>query len=424
MCYGSGCCSTIEGLIETDLVMRNRLKILVLAQYFSPDMGGGSTRASIVVNGLLSKGCDVTVVAAFPHYPHGNVPAQYKGKAIVSERFGGAKVFRVWVPALAHSSPLNRIVLYFCFVVSSLFALPFVGKADVVWAANPNLFCFFSALVYGLAKRKPIVRNVDDLWPEVFYEMGIVRSRLMRMLLDFLAKLSYIVPAAITPISVGYKRRIVEKYGVSAEKVHVIEVGVDSVESLVSDGKEKSHFVVMYSGVLGVGYDFETVLKAAGFLSEYGDIVFLIRGIGELAPKLERLIIELDLRNVVLDTNFLSKAKLSALLRSADAFLLPMSSASFVDEGLPTKVFEYQAYGKPIICVSGGEPARYVEATRSGLVVKPRDVYGFVEAVVRFYNDTKYAAELGWNGWRHVSENLTAEKIGERMHKVFISTKK
>jgi len=361
------------------------------------------------------------VIAAFPHYPHGKVPVKYKGKPIFLEQAYGAKLLRVWIPSLPHSSVVNRVVLHACFIISSLFALPFVGDFDVVWAANPNLFSFFSALVYGLAKRKPVVRNVDDLWPEVFYEMGIVRSKLMRMLLDFLAKLSYVVPAAITPLSVGYKRRIVKKYGVSAEKVHVVEVGVDSVESLVSDISDKSQFVVMYSGVLGVGYDFETVLKAAGSLSEYEDIVFLIRGMGELAPKLERLIKELNLRNVVLNTNFLPKKKLSALLRSADAFLLPMASASFVDEGLPTKVFEYQAYGKPIVCCSGGEPARYVEATRSGLVVKPGDAYGFAEAVVRLYKDRKFASELGWNGWRHVSTNSTAEKIGERMYEVLAS---
>jgi len=401
--------------------MRDCLKVLVLAQYFPPDMGGASTRASNVVKGLLSKGCEVKVVAAFPHYPHGKVPRKYRRKAIVCEKVGDVKVLRVWIPALPHSSIVNRVVLHFCFVISSLFALPFVGGFDVVWAANPNLFCFFSALVYGLVKRKPIVRNVDDLWPEVFYEMGIVRSKLMRMLLDFLAKLSYIMPAAITPISAGYKRRIVEKYGVSAEKVHVVEVGVDSVESLVSRNSDRSRFVVMYSGVLGIGYDFETVLKAAGFLSEYEDIVFLIRGIGELAPKLERSIKKLDLMNVVLDTNFLPKEKLSALLRSADALVLPMASASFVDEGLPTKVFEYQAYGKPIICVSGGEPASYVEATGSGLVVKPGDAHGFAEAVARLYKDRKFASELGWNGWRHVSTNLTAEKIGERMYQVLAS---
>jgi len=39
------------------------MKVLVVAQYFPPDMGGASTRASNVVKGLLSKGCEVTVVA-------------------------------------------------------------------------------------------------------------------------------------------------------------------------------------------------------------------------------------------------------------------------------------------------------------------------------------------------------------------------
>jgi len=245
----------------------------------------------------------------------------------------------------------------------------------------------------------------------------------MRMLLDFLAKLSYILPAAITPISAGYKRRIVEKYGVRADRIHVVEVGVDSVESLVSGGKEKkTRFVVMYSGVLGVGYDLETVLKAAGFLSEYEDIIFLIRGIGELAPKLEQLIKELNLRNVVLDTNFLPKKKLSTLLRSADAFLLPMSSESFVDEGLPTKIFEYQAYGKPIICCSEGEPARYIKSVNSGIVVKQNNPEAVANAVLRLYQNRELAHRLGWNGWKYVSKNLTCRQIGERMFKIFLQT--
>ena len=145
----------------------------MIAQYFPPDMGGGSTRASNVVKGLLNKGCDTTVVAAFPHYPHGKIPREYKHKAMVSERFGGARVFRVWIPGLPHNSVLKRLFSHFCFCVSSLFALPFVGKVNVVWGANPNLFSFFPSLIYGAAKRVPIVRNVDDLWPEVFYELGL-----------------------------------------------------------------------------------------------------------------------------------------------------------------------------------------------------------------------------------------------------------
>jgi len=397
------------------------MHVLTIAQYFPPDMGGGSTRASNVVKGLLNKGCRVTAICAFPHYPHGKVPTKYRGKLIVCERAGDMKVLRVYVPSIPHSSIANRVILHVCFIVSSLFALPFVENFDIIWAANPNLFCFYSALVYAFIKQKPIVRNVDDLWPEVFYELGLVKTGLMRMLLDFLAWLSYVLPAAITPISTGYKRRIVEKYGVRAQRVHVVEVGVDSVEPLDRSENEKNQFVVLYSGVLGYGYDFDIVFDAARLLEKYENIVFVIRGVGELAVELRKRIRELNLGNVVLDTQFLTPEKLSALLDSADAFLLPMASLGVVDEGLPTKVFEYQAYGKPIVCVSGGEPARYIDATRSGLVVNPEDAYGFAEAIVRIYEDRNLAARLGWNGWRYVSENLTAEKVGARMCRLLTS---
>lgn len=398
------------------------MKVLVLAQYFPPDIGGGSARVSNVVKGLHSRGCEMKVVAAFPHYPHGDVSAKYRGKPIVSEWFNGVKVLRVWVPSLPHNSVVNRVVLHLCFVFSSLFALPFVGGVDVVWAANPNLFGFYSAVVYGFVKRKPIVRNVDDLWPEVFYELGYVKSRLAMKLLDFMAWLSYVVPAAITPISHGYKRRIIEKYRIHAEKVHVVEVGVDRVGPFNLNKGKKSRFVVMYSGVLGLGYDFDVVLEAAKILRENDDVIFVIRGVGELAPRLRNRIGALGLNNIVrLDTKFLPKDKLSALLGSADVFVLPMGTMSFVDLGLPTKVFEYQAYGKPIICVSGGEPARYIESTKSGLIVKPRDVSGFAETVIRLYKDRQTGIKLGMNGREYVSEHLTSKKIGERMYRLFES---
>lgn len=405
---------------KNKLPVRKRLKVLVLAQYFYPDMGGGSTRATNVVEGLLSKSCDVTVVAAFPHYPHGNVPKKYKGKALVTERFDDAKIFRVWIPSIPHSTPLKRIILHFCFVFSSLFALPFIGKTDVVWGANPNLFCFFPSLVYGVIKHVPVVRNVDDLWPEVFYELGYVQSKFARKTLDFLAWLSYAVPSAVTPISAGYKRSIVAKYGISPDKIHVIEVGIKIAKPLSTKRDSKGTFIAMYSGVLGLGYDFNVVLEAARLLNKNEDIAFMIRGVGEKAPTLKKAIDKSGLRNVILDTRFLPKDELVTLLESADVFVLPMGGTSFVDLGLPTKVFEYQSFGKPIICVSDGEPARYVESTKSGLIVKPNDAGGLAEKIVRLFKDRSTGAELGMNGREYVSEHLTSAKIGERMHDVFV----
>jgi glycosyltransferase involved in cell wall biosynthesis len=363
----------------------------------------------------------VKVVAAFPHYPHGNVPAKYRGKPIVSEMFNGARVLRVWVPSLPHSSIVNRVVLHLCFVFSSLFALPFVGGVDVVWAANPNLFGFYSAVVYGFVKRVPIVRNVDDLWPEAFYDMGLVKSRVLKKLLDFMAKLSYTIPVAITPISSAYKRRIAEKYGVGEGKIYVIEVGVDVARLSSSNVAKKDGFVVMYSGVLGVGYDFRCVLEGARLLSDHNGIRFVIRGVGECEREIRGLVTKLGVKNIVLDTDFVSKSRLVEILSSADVFLLPMSARGTVEEGLPAKIFEYQAFGKPVVCCSDGEPARYVRSTESGLVVKSGDAKALANAIWRLYNDENLAKELGANGREYVYQNLTCEKIGERMYSVFVS---
>jgi hypothetical protein len=41
------------------------MRVLVVAQYFPPDMGGGATRAYNVARGLLKAGCRVTVVRLF-----------------------------------------------------------------------------------------------------------------------------------------------------------------------------------------------------------------------------------------------------------------------------------------------------------------------------------------------------------------------
>ena len=59
--------------------------------------------------------------------------------------------------------------------------------------------------------------------------------------------------------------------------------------------------------------------------------------------------------NVSVQTDLLSQSQLVSFLRRADIFLLPMSPSRVIDQGLPTKILEYQALGKPIVCVSTGE---------------------------------------------------------------------
>ncbi len=98
-----------------------------------------------------------------------------------------------------------------------------------------------------------------------------------------------------------------------------------------------------------------------------------------------------------------------------------MKQAKAVEEGLPTKIFEYQALGKPIICSSQGEPAAYINSTKSGLVVEPGDYEALATAILELYEDRKLAWKLGTNGYKNVSQNLTSKKIGERLCAILVS---
>ena len=393
-----------------------------MAQYFPPDMGGGATRAYNVAKGLALNGCCVTVVAAFPHYPSGNIPAKYRWKLLSVEYMEGFIVFRTLVPPLASEGIFKRILLFLSFTISSLFALPFVGRVDVVWAANPNVISFFPGLVHSFVKGCPLVQNVDDLWPESLYDLGLRREPFLGWFGERLAKLAYRLASAITPISPGYVGVICGKYGVSREKVHVVRAGVDlsKFRANISQANfNKKRFRVFYSGAFSLAYDFDQVLLAAKRLEHLYDVEFVLQGGGELAGYLRGKVRELGLRNVRISHRIVSRDEVAKLLSGADALILPLRDFGQPYLGLSSKLFEYQAAGKPIICCSSGQPERYVSETKSGIVVRPGDYEALAKAVLYLKENRDVVEKLGTSGRRYVENNLSVEKIGLKMKKLF-----
>jgi glycosyltransferase involved in cell wall biosynthesis len=387
-------------------------------------MGGGATRAYNVAKGLLKAGCSVTVVSAFPHYPTGNVPEEYRSKPLSIEYEGELKVIRTFVPPLASEGFVKRVLLFASFVVSSLFALPFVGGFDLVWAANPNIISFYPSLIYRVVKRCPLVQNVDDLWPEALYDLGVPRWSFLAMLGKFTAKIAYKLSSAITPISPAYVDVLTNKYEVEASKVCVVPAGVDldvfsfEEESVKEDcGK----FTVLYIGAFSPAYDFNQVFRAAQLLSSCSDVEFVIQGGGELTGALKFKMKKMGLRNVKVVDKIVSRMEVAKILSEADALLLPLNGVGSIELGISSKLYEYQAAGKPILCCSSGVPGRYVSETKSGVVVNPGDYEALAKAIVYLRENRAVAQELGASGRRYVENNLSIEQTSLKMENVFRS---
>ncbi len=257
------------------------MNVLILAQYFPPDLGGAATRAYNMAKGLALIGCKVTVIAAVPHYPHGNIPKEYKWIPIKVERMDNFKVIRTFMPPIKSMGFFKRLVLIGSFTVSSLFALPFVGKVDSVWASS-----WAPGYIFSKIKRKPLALNVDDLTLEDLVDLELFEEdSLILKVWVAVYRLFFVKGDILTPISTGYFEIMSKKYAVKPERIHLVRGGVDlSTFKLIPTKRDPNgKFIVLYSGAFSIAYDFEQIIQAAKIIeSKDQNVEFIIQGAGEL----------------------------------------------------------------------------------------------------------------------------------------------
>jgi glycosyltransferase involved in cell wall biosynthesis len=388
-------------------------------------MGGSATRAYNVAKGLKMNECEVTVLSAVPHYPTGNISNEYRWKPVIIENMDGFKLIRIFVPPIASEGLTKRLILFIIFIVSSLFALPLIKKIDIVWAANPTILSIFPAKFYGFINRVPVALNVDDLWPDYLSDLEMMKKgSIIMKIASFVAKLAYTTADLITPISPGYVRIIHEKYGVNQEKIKIVRSGVDLSKfkiNYASGHSRKEKFKILYSGAFSLAYDFDQVINAAKQLEDKKDIEIILQGGGELAKHIIEKIRGLQLVNVGVINKIVSREEVAMLLQNADVLILPLKDFGAPYLGISSKLYEYQAMAKPIICIADGQPADYIKETCSGIIVKPGNYDELVKAILYLKDNPSDARKMGLSGRDYVVDNMSIEQIGFKMKKMLNS---
>ena len=394
------------------------MNVLVVAQYFPPDLGGSATRAYNLAKGLAVNGCKVTVITGFPHYPHGKIPGNYRWTPLKVEKMGQVKIIRTFMPPIKSEGFFKRLLLLGAFAVSSLFALPFVGKVDAVWASS-----WVPGFVYSRLKKRRLALNMDDLRIEDLINLGILaEGSLFVRMAEFVYRLFLVKADAVTPISPAYVETLAKKYCVKPDRIHLVRGGVDLSIFKPNNSKRASgkKFTVLYSGAFSVAYDFEQIFKAAKIVEELDSgVEFVIQGKGELFRDMTSMVDALKVRNVRIVDKLLSREEVCELLGKADVLILPLVDFKKPYRGMSSKLYEYQAVGKPIICCSRGLPMDYVQKTRSGLVVYPGDFENLAKVVLELKGNSAAAQIMGENGRKYVEHEASIEVIGSKMKEIF-----
>ena len=141
------------------------LRIVLVSQYFPPEIGATQTRMQAFAEYLAGRGHDVTVVAEFPNHPQGVIPPEYRGRIVEDDRSNPYRVLRVWVRTSPEKTQMTRLSFYLSYMALAVAVAPFTGPCDVVVATTPPLFAGGAGWAIARLKRAPLVLDVRDLWP-------------------------------------------------------------------------------------------------------------------------------------------------------------------------------------------------------------------------------------------------------------------
>jgi len=408
--------------------MKVMARICIISQYFIPDVAGSVTRLKNLLESLSELNHEIVLVTSVPHYPHGNIPEKYRKKWRFKEKYGdNINVVRLRMLNIPHNNFLNRLLNYIFFCFISLTAIPSVGKIDCIWVTSPNFFGNVIGLIYKFFKRVPLILNIDDFWPDVVVSLGILKSKLLIKLADISNKLAYNYCDYITPISSMIKKRVVQKYSISPEKIHVIEVGfaVDKFKQTLNEIKNKdllqagnhnnNNFKVIYSGILGPAYDFDLILKAQKIIEEKGfNINLVIHGCGELKEYIRNKVKVLKLKNVEIITKHFQFNDYILFLLSGSLFLLPMKKGIFTETAIPSKLFTYLMLNRPIIATKGGDVEIILKNAKAGITIDYNPKL-LANEIINFVKNKNIYKSYFENGTDYIRENYSIKCIQRKV---------
>lgn len=291
-------------------------------------------------------------------------------------------------------------------------------RPDLIWVESPPLFIGLAARWLSLRWRRPYVFNVSDLWPESAVQLGIIRSGPAARLTEVLELSLYRHAAGVTGqtenIVASVRRRVP---GVRAELigngVDPARFGPERADDEARDllGPEPGP-IFLYAGLLGYAQGLDQILDVASRLPETMPGRFVLVGDGPRRPELERRIAAERIARVRI-LPAVGRDRVPALLAAADVAVVSLGPE--IAHGVPSKLYEGMAAGRPLLLIAAGEAVRRVEEAAAGLTARPGDLAAIRANVEALAVDEPMRRRLGMAGRRAAEEVYDRASTARRL---------
>jgi glycosyltransferase involved in cell wall biosynthesis len=376
------------------------LRIILVSQYFPPEIGATQTRMQAFAEYLAGRGHHVTVVAEFPNHPQGVIPPEYRGRIVEVDRSNPYRVLRVWVRTSTEKTQMTRLSFYLSYMALAVAVAPFTGPCDVVVATTPPLFAGGAGWAIARLKGAPLVLDVRDLWPAAATSLNQISTGLPAQLAELLERELYRRAEAVVAVTRPFCAHIDRIRGERGPRTVLIPNGTlelffDATGARDRLGVLESKFLVTFAGMLGIAQALPSVLDAAERAN--GGTHFAFVGDGPMKVPLTEQARDRGLDNVSFHRQ-LAPEDVVPVLAASDALLVPLSAHPTFETFVPSKMIDYLATGRPVVLSAAGEAARILEHSGGGIVVPPEDPEALVAAVSWLAEHPDEAAAMGERG--------------------------
>jgi glycosyltransferase involved in cell wall biosynthesis len=401
--------------------------ILIIADIYPPEVSSAAHLMKELAEGLKKRGHNIWVITTYPRY--------YLPKELEDQKFelfsdeSGIRVIRVKTP------PLKKVN----FIIRGIFQLllPFLffqqarksikGKLDVVIVYSPPLPLARIGIKIKKYFGAKFILNIQDIFPQNAVDLKILKNKLLIRFFEVIERNVYKSADLITFHSEGGRRFLIEKKSVPATKIVTLPNWIDLApyQNLTKDISFRKQwnlqkkFIFLFAGIMGPAQELDFLIKIAKEFSSIKDIVFLLVGDGMEKEKIERMIRNYDLTNVIMKP-FVSKDDYPYLAKEADVGLVCLSSknkTAFV----PGKILGYMTASKPLVAFLNQESDAFevIREAKCGYAVKAGDLDKAVEIVRKIYNEKDKLKELGNNGFKYALNNFTIDVCLNKLEKLF-----
>lgn len=386
------------------------MKILIPFSYYHPEQCAGLFVIDDMTAEAAQQGIESVITVPTPTR---NVAPGAKWERDETLCDGKVLVHRFRMYGEGQNPVLRALRYLLCEIVQLHFML--WKKYDVAFIDSTPPIQGLKLPIVRLLRKKPVVYNAQDLFPETLSGTGLVKQGgLLWKIGMWVSNVTFSNSDKIIAISNDIKRSMVTR-GVPAEKIEVVYNWVDekAVQPVAKEdnplfdefGLDRSQFTIVYAGNLGNAQNIGIVLDGA---KELPEVQFAVFGSGGLENEVRKRISDEGLTNVHL--NPLQPVERVKFVYSLGDACIVSCKGGLGGSAMPSKSWSIMSCGRPVVAsFDEGELKEILDNNNCGVFSHAGNVKEFVAAIRQLATNREKCEEMGKSARQFILNNLTKE---------------